>query len=130
MRLRAPLFLLLLVAPFVLQAQQPSEPVPADSASPPPILLDSACLVPTHPDILRRAGIEGRVVIGFVVDTTGAVEPTGIRTLTSTHRLFEGPARAAVARCRFTPGRVAGRVVRVRTQQAVNFLLPAPPPRP
>jgi TonB family protein len=129
MHLRAPLVLLLLVTPLGLNAQQPSEPVPADSASPPPVLLDSACLVPAHPDILRQAGIEGRVLVTFVVDTTGAVDTTTVRVLASSHRLFERPTRAAIATCRFSPGRVAGRVVRVRMQQAVNFTLPAPPPR-
>ncbi len=129
MHLRAPLVLLLLVTPLGLKAQQPAEPVPADSASPPPVLVDSACLVPAHPDILRQAGIEGRVLLGFVVDTTGHVDSTSIRTLASSHRLFERPARAAIATCRFAPGRVAGRVVRVRMQEAVNFTLPAPPPR-
>jgi len=125
MRLRTPLFLLLLVVPLGLNAQQPIEPVPADSASPPPALTDSACLVPVHPDILRQAGIEGRVRVAFVVDTTGVVEPTSVRVLSSSHRLFERPALAAVSRCRFSPGRAAGRVVRVRMQQAVNFTLPA-----
>lgn len=125
MYLRGPLVLLLLVAPFGLDAQQPAEPVPADSASPPPALMDSACLVPVHPQILREAGIEGRVVVGFVVDTTGAVEPTTVRVLSSTHQLFEPPTRAAVAMCRFSPGRAAGRAVRVRMQQAVIFTLPA-----
>lgn len=129
MHLRAPLVLLLLVTPLGLNAQQPSEPVPADSASPPPVLLDSACLVPAHPDILRQAGIEGRVLVAFVVDATGTVDTTTVRVLASSHRLFERPARAAVATCRYSPGRVADRVVRVRMQQAVNFTLPAPPPR-
>jgi len=129
MHIRAPLVLLLLVAPLGLKAQQPAEPVPADSASPPPIVLDSACLVPAHPDILRQAGIEGRVLVTFVVDTTGAVDTTTVRVLSSSHRLFERPTRAAIAGCRFSPGRVAGRAVRVRMQQAVNFTLPAPLPR-
>lgn len=125
MHIRAPLVLLLLAAPLGLDAQQPAEPVPADSASPPPALTDSACLVPVHPDILRQAGIEGRVRVAFVVDTTGGVEPTSVRVLSSSHRLFERPALAAAARCRFSPGRVAGRLVRVRMQQAVDFTLPA-----
>jgi len=129
MQLRAPLVLLLLISPLSLKAQQPTEPVPADSASPPPVVLDSACLVPAHPDILRQAGIEGRVLVTFVVDTTGAVDTTTVRVLSSSHRLFERPTRASVAACRFSPGRVAGRAVRVRMQQAVNFTLPAPPPR-
>jgi TonB family protein len=130
MHLRAPLVVLFLVAPLGLNAQQPTEAVPANSASPAPSLIDSACLVPVHPQILREAGIEGRVLVGFVVDTTGAVEPSTVRVLSSSHKLFEAPARAAVSTCRYVPGRAAGRPVRVRMQQAVNFELPAPPPRP
>ena len=125
MQLRSLLLVLLLLAPAALHAQNPSEPVSIERTRPRPALRDSACLVPAYPDILRQAGIEGQAVVGFVVDTSGAVEPSSPRVLSFTHPLLEGPARAAVLRCRFSPGRLAGRVVRVQMQLALNFLLPA-----
>lgn len=124
-----PATLLLLAAPATLAAQQPSDPMPVQSVEQPPVLLDSACLWGAHPDILRQAGIEGRVLVGFVVDTAGAVDSTQVRVLSSTHRLFERPARAAVLTCRFRPGRQSGRAVGVRMELPLNFVLPAPPPR-
>jgi TonB family protein len=116
--------LLLAGLPALLNAQQALPPAPAESVEVRPALIDSSCQAPTHPDSLRRAGIEGRVVLAFVVDTNGAVEANTVRVLTTTHLLFEGPARAAIATCRYRPGRREGHVVRVLMRQPVNFTLP------
>ena len=117
--------LLLITSPTLLAAQQPPAEVPADSVDERPVLLDSACLAAAHPDILRQAGIEGRVLVQFVVDTSGAADSASVRVLSSSHRLFERPARAAMATCRYRPGRRGGQAVRVRMVQPVNFTLPA-----
>jgi TonB family protein len=119
--------ILLVAAPLLLRAQQPS-PVPVDSVDPRPVLFDSACLTPRHPDILRQAAIEGRVVVRFVVDTTGAVDSGSVRVLSSSHQLLERPARAAIATCRCRAGSRGGRAVRVRMTQPLNFGLPARQP--
>ena len=113
----------LLLLPAPLPAQQPAQPVLIDLVSQRPVLLDSACLTPKYPSILREAGIEGRVVIEFVVDTSGAVEPWTLRVLSSTHQLFEIRATAAVEACRYRPGSQGGQLVRVRMIQPINFLL-------
>lgn len=78
---------------------------------------------PRYPDILRQAGIEGRVLIEAVIDTTGHAERGTIRVLSSTHQLFEGPAREVVQGSLFSPGRIQGRAVRVRVQQPINFAI-------
>ncbi len=120
--------ILLVASPLLLKAQQPPPPVPVDSVDLRPVLLDSACLTPTHPDILRQAGIEGRVVVQFVVDTTGAVDSASVRVLSSSHQLFERPARAAIATCRYRAASRGGHAVRVRMTQPLNFVLPARQP--
>jgi protein TonB len=74
-----------------------------------------------YPDILRQAGIEGRVLIEVVIDTSGHAERGTIRVLTSTHQLFEGPAREVVQNSLYSPGRIQGRAVRVRVQVPINF---------
>ena len=74
-----------------------------------------------YPDILRQAGIEGRVLIEVVIDTSGHAERGTIRVLTSTHQLFEGPAREVVQSSLYSPGRIQGRAVRVRVQVPINF---------
>lgn len=81
------------------------------------------CIAPRYPEILRQAGIEGRVLIEFVIDTLGRAERSSIRVINSQHQLFEGPAREAVLSCRFRPGRIQNRAVRVRVQQPVNFTI-------
>ncbi len=77
--------------------------------------------IPHYPDILRQAGIDGRVLLEFVVDTSGHVERNSMKVLSSTNQLFNQPALEAVAGSVFRPGRIAGRAVRVRVQQPLNF---------
>jgi len=74
-----------------------------------------------YPEILRQAGIEGRVLVEVVIDTLGRAERGSIRILSSTHQLFEAPARETVANSVYRPGRIAGRAVRVRVQVPLNF---------
>ena len=74
-----------------------------------------------YPEILRQAGIEGRVLVEVVIDTLGRAERGSIRILSSTHQLFEAPAREAVANSVYRPGRISGRAVRVRVQVPLNF---------
>jgi protein TonB len=74
-----------------------------------------------YPDILRQAGIEGRVLVEVVIDTTGHAERGSIRILSSTHQLFEGPAREVVQSSLYSPGKIQGRAVRVRVQVPINF---------
>src|SRR5205823_4375738 len=38
---------------------------------------------PVYPPLLRQAGIQGRVVLRAIVDTTGRVEPTSVRIVKS-----------------------------------------------
>ncbi len=74
-----------------------------------------------YPPVLERAGVGGRVVAQFVVDTTGHPEANGFRILSSTNRAFEEPAKEMIMKSVFRPGRVRGQAVRVQVQQAVSF---------
>lgn len=78
---------------------------------------------PRYPEILRQAGIDGRVMVEYVVDTTGHTERGSIRILSSTNQLFEQPTREAIAASSFRPGKIAGRAVRVRVQQPITFTI-------
>jgi protein TonB len=78
---------------------------------------------PRYPEILRQAGIEGRVLVEVVIDTLGRAERGSLRILSSTHQLFEAPAREAVANSIYRPGRIQGRAVRVRVQIPLNFTI-------
>jgi protein TonB len=77
---------------------------------------------PAYPDLLNRAGIEGQVVVEFVIDTAGRVEAGSVRIVSSTHELFTRAARAAVATWVFQPGRMQGRAVRLRARIPLQFV--------
>jgi protein TonB len=74
---------------------------------------------PTYPYDMRRAGINGTVVIEFIINTEGDVIQTNI--VRSSHREFEVPAVQAVSKWKFKPGRKGGRVVNVRASQLLEF---------
>ncbi|TFG52606.1 MAG: energy transducer TonB [Gemmatimonadales bacterium] len=76
---------------------------------------------PRYPPVLQSAGISGRVIYAFVVDTTGHAEGNSFKLKSSTNKAFEAPAREAILKTVFKPGRVQGRPVRVLVVQAVAF---------
>lgn len=76
---------------------------------------------PLYPYEARNAGLDGEVLVEFVVDETGAV--TSPRVVRSSSRLFEEPALRAVAKWKFEPGRRLGRVVRFRMALPIVFSL-------
>ena len=78
----------------------------------------------TYPAPLLFSRISGRVIIDAVIDTTGRVEDGTVRVLESTDARFNQAAKDYVRAARFTPGRIAGRAVRVRFEMPVEFKLP------
>ena len=76
-----------------------------------------------YPEILRRANITGWVLLQFVIQANGAVDPSSIEVLESTHKGFESPAIQVIADSRFRPGRVRGTAVRVSVTQRISFTL-------
>ena len=67
--------------------------------------------LPTYPDLLRQAGIEGQVVLEARVDTTGRVQRGSITVVSASHPGFVAPARAALLATLFRPARVNGHAV-------------------
>jgi TonB family protein len=77
---------------------------------------------PRYPAPLQALGIEGRVLVEFVIDTSGHVEPGSVRALESTHPAFEKAAHEAMIKSLFQPARLSGHPVRQLTRQAVKFV--------
>ncbi|MCC5927526.1 MAG: M56 family metallopeptidase [Bacteroidetes bacterium] len=74
-----------------------------------------------YPDMARRAGIEGRVILQFVVDTNGEVtNPVVLRGIGGG---ADEAALEALQSVRFTPGKQRGRNVHVQMQLPVEFRL-------
>jgi len=87
-----------------------------------PRLLGRA-LEPRYPAGLRDAGVQGRVVVQFVVDTLGRAELGELLVLETPHAAFVESVRAALARYRFSVGEAGGRKVRTRVQLPFEFTL-------
>lgn len=76
---------------------------------------------PVYPFEMRRAGINGKVLVEFIVDTNGDVRDA--RAVNSTQREFESAAIVAVSKWKFKPGRKGGKAVNTRMQVPIVFSL-------
>jgi protein TonB len=78
---------------------------------------------PQYPDLLRQAGVSGRVLVQGVIDTTGRAIPSTVRIVQSPHAGFDDAARRVMLQSLFRPGRVAGRAVKVLVNLPVDFTI-------
>ncbi|MFM1942863.1 MAG: hypothetical protein RI897_1845 [Verrucomicrobiota bacterium] len=74
---------------------------------------------PTYPAALKKAKVEGAVVLVFVLDEQGRV--ADLRVESSSHPEFEAPALNAVKRWRFRPGEKNGQPVRTYMRLPIRF---------
>lgn len=82
-----------------------------------------------YPTEARDAGIEGRLMLEFIVETDGTT--SDVRVLKSLHPLLDSSAVRALRRTRFVPGKHKGELIPVRMRLPVRFRLvdrPALPP--
>ena len=78
---------------------------------------------PVYPALLKHAGIQGRVILRAIVDTTGRVEPTSVRIIKSPSAAFNQPTKDWVLKALFRPARLHGRGVRVFINLPVDYTL-------
>jgi TonB family protein len=76
---------------------------------------------PRYPLSLSRTGIEGRVVVQFVVDESGKVINPLVSS--STNRGFDEPALESIRNWKFTPAIYRGRPVASVFEQPITFAL-------
>ncbi|MGH7567943.1 MAG: energy transducer TonB [Gemmatimonadales bacterium] len=76
-----------------------------------------------YPELLRQAGIQGRVLVEAVIDTLGRAEPRSVKVVQSPNPGFNQSAITVVQRSLFRPARVHGRAVRVLIRQPIDFNL-------
>jgi len=55
-----------------------------------------------YPEIARRAGLEGTVMVHVLVDRNGRVDRAEVTR--GVHPILDQAAKTAALRCRFTPG--------------------------
>lgn len=74
-----------------------------------------------YPDLALRAGIEGTVVVQFVIETDGV--PTNPQIMKSGGSILDTAAMNAIKKLKFKPGKQRGKPVRVRYAMPVRFKL-------
>jgi len=79
--------------------------------------------IPTYPELLRQAGIQGRVLLEAVVDTTGRVASDSILVVFTTNPALVAPARKALVSTLFRPAMVGGRPMRMRVRVPYEFTI-------
>lgn len=88
-----------------------------------PVVQAATSALPTYPDILRQAGIEGEALVSFVVDTLGRVDLTSFKVIRTTHEQFAAAVRSALPRMRFIPAETWRGKVRQLVQQPFSFTI-------
>jgi protein TonB len=78
-------------------------------------------ITPVYPFEMRRSGLKGEVVVGFIVDSNGDVRDPYI--VKSSNPGFEDAAIQAVLKWKFRPGRKGGAAVNTRVAQPLTFNL-------
>jgi protein TonB len=78
---------------------------------------------PHYPEQLRSAGVSGRVVVQFTVDTLGLVEPGSVVVREAAHELFADAVRAVLPALRFRAAEAGGHRVRMLVELPFEFRL-------
>lgn len=74
-----------------------------------------------YPPMLQDAGIQGQVLVQFVISSEGKVEPSTVKVVQTSHELFGRATQQAVEKFRFRPGRYQGRPVPVLIQIPITW---------
>ena len=76
---------------------------------------------PLYPPQLLAEGAEGVVYATFVVDTSGLVDPTSVRVMSSPHPMFTTSVVDALGQMHFKPASRSGAKVRQLVEQRFRF---------
>jgi periplasmic protein TonB len=76
---------------------------------------------PRYPESLRQAGVDGRVLIRFTVDTLGRIEPSSVQVLSETHPLFSRAVRDVISQFRFRSAESNGKKVPALAEMPFEF---------
>ena len=81
-----------------------------------------------EPDRSVQFGIDGDVVLEFLVDATGRVDSASVIVIPGQggHKALERPAADAVRAARYRPVMINGQPAALRIRQPVRFRIPNP----
>jgi len=86
-----------------------------------PVVALAGNRAPRYPEMLRSAGVSGRVVARFIVDTAGRVEPSSVRVLDASHPQFATAVLETLPKMRFLAAEASGRKVRQLVELPFEF---------
>jgi protein TonB len=79
-------------------------------------------VTPTYPELARKAGVEGKVILQIIVDENGDVRDPRV-IVAQPPGIFEEAAIEAVLRWKFKPAKQRGNAISVLMGQQVDFSL-------
>ncbi len=78
---------------------------------------------PRYPDALKSVGVQGTVVMRFIVGTDGRVEGGSFEVVSSPNNLFSDAVKTALRNTRYRPAEANGHSVRQLVEQSFTFRL-------
>jgi len=100
----------------------PGELTPSQTVDTPPRIqggMQALQNVGRYPELAKKAGIEGRVIVQFTVNQNGSVTDARIRS--GAHQMLNQAALEAVRQLSFQPGRKSGQPVSVQVNLPITF---------
>ena len=80
---------------------------------------------PRYPAHLMMTGISGRVLLEFIIDADGAMEPGSLEVLDTPHRDLAAQALESLKTARFRPAKIGSCAVPSLVRMPVDFKIPA-----
>jgi TonB family protein len=113
-------------APTARYVPDPVEPIPEEAVGLPltsPRVIDLH--TPTYPDAAKQTGMEGEVLVEFLIGTTGEVEDA--RVVATTSEVFNRAALEAARNSHFEPGLLGSKPIAFHWIIPFEFSLGRPP---
>jgi TonB family protein len=90
------------------------------------VAIDPASAAPMYPPALLKLGIEGSVMVRYVVDSLGKADLSTLEIVRSSRIEFAVAVREALPNMRFTPARMGPKAVPQLVEQPFNFRIQKP----
>ena len=104
-------------------SDSPEIRIPGTNGVTEPVIIESSRVLPRYPELARRAGMTGRVILHAVISPEGSVGSVQILTENPPQLGFGPAAVEAVSHWRYLPATLMGRPVAVQFTIIVEFTL-------
>jgi protein TonB len=90
------------------------------------VSVDPSSAAPTYPPALLKLGVEGSVMVRYVVDSLGHADLATLKIMRATRIEFAIAVREALPLMRFTPAKMGPKAVPQLVEQPFNFRIQKP----